>query len=204
MTSSITDQKQTELLIFTDLDGTLLDSSYSHEMALPALKLVRKENIPLIICSSKTRVEIEVIRNRLGNVYPFVSENGGGIYLPKNTKFSPQICSANLRCGDFANTKLKIEETDEYYLIKLGADYADLRRALIEIRDEGFDVRGFGDMPPDEVAELTGLKLSDAGLAKKRDFDETFVFRGDESLVEQLKKKIIQKGFNYTQGNISM
>jgi len=177
------------LIIFSDLDGTLLDSSYSCEMALPALKLVSKGNIPLIICSSKTRAEIEVIRKDLGNNYPFVSENGGGIYIPKN----------NVKYK-MSNVKNIVEETDEYYVIKLGADYADLRKALNEIRGEGFDVIGFGDMSAGEVAELTALKLSDAELAKKRDFDETFVFRGDEPSVKRLKQRINSMGFNYTQG----
>jgi mannosyl-3-phosphoglycerate phosphatase len=66
------------VLIFTDLDGTLLDSSYSFNDALPALDLIRERAIPLIICSSKTRAEIEHYRKRLDNRHPFISENGGG------------------------------------------------------------------------------------------------------------------------------
>jgi mannosyl-3-phosphoglycerate phosphatase len=182
-------QNNTMLIIFSDLDGTLLDSSYSYEMALPALKLVSMGNIPLIICSSKTRAEIEVIRKDLGNDHPFVSENGGGIYIPKEN-FKYQM----------SNVKYKVEETDEYYIIKLGADYADLRRALIELRAEGFKINGFGDMTAREVAELTGLKESDAELARRRQFDETFVFDGDELSVEKLKQRINSMGFNYTQG----
>lgn len=196
-------QNNPELIIFTDLDGSLLDSSYSYEMALPALKLVSKRNIPLIICSSKTGAEIEVIRKSLGNDHPFVSENGGGIFIPKNSKFPPQIYpdGTNLRRGDFANSsEFQIEETDEYYLIKLGADYADLRTALAEIKGEGFNVKGFGDMSAGEVAKLTGLKESDAELAKKRQFDETFIFQGDEASIEKLKQRINSMGFNYTQG----
>ncbi|GBE41220.1 MAG TPA: HAD-IIB family hydrolase [Nitrospirae bacterium] len=175
------------LVIFTDLDGTLLDSAYTYEMALPALKLVSDRNIPLIICSSKTRAEIELIRKGLGNDHPFVSENGGGIYISKS--------NYELRIKDY-----ETEELDEYYLIKLGADYADLRRALAEIRGEGFNVRGFGDMSVKEVAELTGLKESDAELAQKRQFDEVFTFTGDEASVNKLKQRINSMGFNYTQG----
>jgi mannosyl-3-phosphoglycerate phosphatase len=48
-----------KVIIFTDLDGTLLDySTYSFEKALPALQLVRERDIPLIICSSKTAKEV--------------------------------------------------------------------------------------------------------------------------------------------------
>jgi mannosyl-3-phosphoglycerate phosphatase len=54
------------LLIFTDLDGTLLEqATYSFEAALPALQALRERNIPLIICTSKTRAEIEWFRSKL-------------------------------------------------------------------------------------------------------------------------------------------
>lgn len=72
------------LIIFTDLDGTLLHPmTYSFEEAMPALKLCRERGIPLILCSSKTRAEIEVYRQRLKNEHPFIPENGGGIFIPK-------------------------------------------------------------------------------------------------------------------------
>ena len=71
------------MIIVTDLDGTLLHPrTYSFEEALPALKLVRERGVPLVLCSSKTRAELEVCRKRLDNGHPFISENGGGIYLP--------------------------------------------------------------------------------------------------------------------------
>lgn len=83
------------IIIFTDLDGTLLDSRYSFRKALPAIKLIKEKNIPLILCSSKTRSEIELWRKKLNNNHPFISENGGGIFIPKkNSKFD--IKKANL------------------------------------------------------------------------------------------------------------
>ena len=181
-------QNNPELIIFTDLDGTLLDSSYSFKMALPALKLLRERNIPVIICSSKTMSEIEVIRKTLENDHPFVSENGGGIFIPKGS---------GIRVRD---PELDVKEDDEYQIIKLGADYSDLRNALAEIRNEGFDVKGFGDMSAAEVAELTGLNVSDAELARRREFDETFTCNGDKATIYRLKQRINSKGFNYTQG----
>ena len=73
-----------KLIIFTDLDGTLLDhKTYSFENAFEALQAIKEKNIPLIICSSKTRSEIEYYREKLSNNHPFVSENGGGIFLPE-------------------------------------------------------------------------------------------------------------------------
>ncbi|MEN8263428.1 MAG: HAD-IIB family hydrolase [Nitrospirota bacterium] len=177
-----------KLLIFTDLDGTLLDSDYSFKQALPALKLIQEKRISLIICSSKTRPEIEKCREKLKNVYPFISENGGGIFIPKNQELKIQ------------KSEMNVKEEEKYYLIRLGADYAELRTALKGLKYEGLDVKGFGDMSIREVAELTGLKMVDARMAKQRDFDEPFIFRGDASSVRKLKRRIKASGYNLTRG----
>lgn len=73
------------LLIFSDLDATLLDhNTYSFKEALPALQLIRKRKIPLILSSSKTYDEMIVIRKELNNHDPFIYENGSGIYFEDN------------------------------------------------------------------------------------------------------------------------
>ncbi len=176
-----------QLILFTDLDGTLLDSRYSFRRALSAVKEVKKRNIPLILCSSKTKAEIEKWRKKLNNDHPFISENGGGIFIPRKY-FGRQV------------TDVRIHEENNYDVIKLGAAYSDLRHALSEVRSDGFDVRGFGDMKVKEVAELTGLTISDARLAKKRDFDEPFLFPGNLDGEKKLKRRIKSRGFHCTQG----
>jgi mannosyl-3-phosphoglycerate phosphatase len=178
-----------KLIIFTDLDGTLLDSDYSFKEALSALELIQAESVPLILCSSKTKVEIEHNRKEMTNIYPFISENGGGIYVPKGY-FEFQI----------SNIKYQIKEDGKYFTIKLGAEYTELRNALAELRVEGFNITGFGDMSINEIVALTGLKHADAERARQRYFDEPFVFHGKSKDVANLKRCIRAKGFNYTQG----
>ena len=76
-------------VIFTDLDGTLLDHhTYSYDAARPALERLRKSEIPLIMVSSKTRIEIEVLRTEIGNREPFIPENGGAIFIPDDYDLS--------------------------------------------------------------------------------------------------------------------
>lgn len=177
-------------IIFTDLDGTLLDhKTYSFDAALPALKVIKEKNIPLIICSSKTRKEIEHYKKKLCNLHPFISENGGGIYIPEDySGFKIQ------------DSKFKIEEKDGYKIIRLGAKYSDLRNALKELRSGGFGVKGFGDMTVDEISALTGLDSDEAEMAKERDFDEPFVFAGTTHELPLLIAAIKKKGLSYTQG----
>ena len=53
-------------IIYTDLDGTLPDfTTYSYQEAEKSVKLLADWNIPLVLCSSKTRVEQEVYRQVL-------------------------------------------------------------------------------------------------------------------------------------------
>jgi predicted mannosyl-3-phosphoglycerate phosphatase (HAD superfamily) len=60
-----------KVVIFTDLDGALLDrETYSFEPALPALRFIKEKKIPLIFVSSKTRAEIEGYRKKLKNTIP--------------------------------------------------------------------------------------------------------------------------------------
>jgi mannosyl-3-phosphoglycerate phosphatase len=174
------------LIIFTDLDGTLLDhSTYSFEKAHPALDRLRKKAVPLVICSSKTKTEIEHYRTALLNNHPFISENGGGIFIPE---------------GYFAYPPLEAAGEDDYHLIKLGANYGDLRMLIEALRRQGFRVRGFGDMSANEIAELTGLNLRQAAMSKQRDFDEPFIFEGEEGEAPALLNTIKNKGFHVTQG----
>lgn len=171
-------------IIFTDLDGTLLDAAtYSMKAAEPALDLAREKNIPVVFVSSKTRAEIEIWRERLGNQHPFVVENGGGIYVPRNY-FSFPI-TGSLR-GD-------------YIVISLGKSYESVRTQFVQMRDRlKIAVRGFGDMTVDEVAALTGLEHNEAEQAKKRDFSEPFVFPGPPQ--EQFLQEIEAVKLRWTQG----
>src|SRR4030067_1209201 len=156
------------IVIFTDLDGTLLHpKSYSFNAALPALNLIKEKEIPLILCSSKTKAEIEVWRKRLENFHPFISENGGGIFIPE--RYFSFTIDAEIKGG--------------YRIITLGRPYSEIRNAFIEIRKRlKIKVKGFGDMLTEEIAELAGLPLSEAMLAKARDFDEPLIFEEEPPL----------------------
>jgi mannosyl-3-phosphoglycerate phosphatase len=179
------------LVIFTDLDGTLLDhQTYSFAPAIPALRLARERGIPLVICSSKTRSEIERYREKLENRHPFITENGGGIFIP-NGYFGPFLPLPD---------DMDVCRKGGYLEARLGASYVELRSAVIELRREGFPITGFGDMTPAEISLLSGLTEVEAALAKEREFDEPFLFEGDEQRERELEEAVRAKGFNLTQG----
>lgn len=72
------------LLVFSDLDGTLLDhENYSWQPAEPALARLRAEGCGVILASSKTAVEIAPLRDAMGFAdWPAIVENGGGLLGP--------------------------------------------------------------------------------------------------------------------------
>ena len=173
-----------DTIIFSDLDGTLLDAAdYSFAPAAPALDLIRARGIPLVLCSSKTRAEIEALRRRLDNAHPFIAENGGGIFVPR---------------GYFAE-EFEADAFGDYRLIRLGMSYGEIRKRFVRLRERlGARMRGFADMTDDEVAALTGLPRGEARLAKQRDFDEAFVFDGTAG--ETFLRAIGDAGLHWTQG----
>lgn len=174
------------LVIFTDLDGTLLEpGTCSWAAARPALRRLARLQVPLIFCSSKTRAEILFWRRRLGNGHPFISENGGGIFMPP---------------GAFAGLKA-LPRTGGLATLAFGSPYAQLRLEFVKLRRQlGVAVLGFGDMTVSEVAALTGLSLFQARLARQRDFDEPFVFQGRGR--DRFLRAIEASGRNWTRGEM--
>lgn len=176
------------IVIFTDLDGTLLRTDdYSFEEALPAIEELKRRNIPLVIVSSKTRSEIEVYRKRLSNKDPFVVENGGAIFIPRGY-FSPEIL------GRYGPGRV-----GDYDAIILGSSYDELRTVMEELREKGYRVKGFGDLSVEEISEITGLYIKEAELSKEREFDEVFLIE-DMDRKDEILDFIRERGYEYTTG----
>ena len=69
------------ILIFTDLDGTLLNrDTFEFDSIKPFLKELKNKNIIIIPNSSKTEDEITEFNNEADFQFPFVSENGSIIH----------------------------------------------------------------------------------------------------------------------------
>ena len=178
---------QSKLVIFTDLDGTLLDrDTYSYDKALATVEHVRQKGIPVVFCSHKTRAEQEVYRQELGINAPFIVENGGAIFIPRDYfSFS------------FDHDRAK----NNYQIIELGISYREIRKVLKQVRaDIDIDFKGFGDMSVEEVAALTGLDREAARRAKAREYDETLNLEGGPGEIDSVLDAIKHAGLNYTHG----
>ncbi len=175
-------------VIFSDLDGTLLDhDTYSWAPAEEALEEVKRRRVPLVLVTSKTRAEVEVLRRKLENAHPFVTENGGGLFVPNGYFNLPMAGST--RAG-------------HYHCFALGKPYREVVAALEEIAQKaGVAVAGFHDMSVREVAENTGMSARQAELAREREFDEPFFFAGaNEEAMRRFAELAREQGFQMTRG----
>ena len=176
------------LVVFTDLDGSLLDhESYSFAPAAEALALLAAQGIPLVLCSSKTRAEIEMLQQDLGVAHPFVSENGGALFLPRRY-FPFPISDGRSIAG--------------YQAIEFGLPYYRLVETLHRVAsDLNIPVVGFSDMSTEEVAKDCKLPLMTARLAKLREYDEPFRIL-DSGLADRsrLFKALHRAGLHFTRG----
>lgn len=182
-------EKKKRILIFTDLDGTLLDpQDYSFEEALPALERVRQRKIPLILCSSKTRAELELYQRKLNVGHPFISENGGAVFIPP---------------GYFPQVPEELKEKDKYLVLEFGVPYETIRERLSEVFGRlNIKPIGFGDLDTEEISSLLNLSDAEAKLAGKREYDEPFYFpqRPEEEKIKLAEREFKQVGLRLTAG----
>ncbi|HJX69001.1 MAG TPA: mannosyl-3-phosphoglycerate phosphatase [Dehalococcoidia bacterium] len=175
-------------LVFTDLDGTLLDSrTYSYQKSLTAINRLKENGIPIIFCSAKTRAEQEIYRRELGLPHPFIVENGSAIFIPR--AYFPFSFDYHKAVNDLL-------------AIELAIPYSRVRRLLAKIgKENDFHFAGFGDMSAAEVAETTGLNPAFAELAKHREYDEPVRFDSSgEKALSMFLAKIEEFGLNWSYG----
>ena len=95
-----------DYIIFTDLDGTLLDHrTYTYEPALEALSVIKSHQIPLILTSSKTKAEIERIQSKLTLKDPFIFENGSGVF------YNNQVVSFGMHLNQIHDKIIPLQKT---------------------------------------------------------------------------------------------
>lgn len=167
------------MVIFTDLDGSLLDhNTYSYHKAQTALDKVKELNIPLIPVSSKTCAEIEQLFGQLHFIHPIIAENGAVIKIPPH---------------------YFIDSSSNEAVIHIGKNYDEIKKNLQTLKTR-FAFRGFHQMSIDEVVSLTGLSSVDAARAQNREGSEPVLWEDSDDQLELFKNEISQRELSLTQG----
>ncbi|MCH2174336.1 MAG: HAD-IIB family hydrolase [Lentisphaeria bacterium] len=173
-------------IIFTDLDGTLLDhDTYSWDAAKTALKKIKDKQIPLIFNTSKTLDEIKNLQEKIGINGPFVAENGGVIAFKE----------------DFAKDRKNIKKIGEHYCFFLGKEIHFILDALHDIRQRtGLKFKGFHDMDTKEIAKLCNFSEEEAKISAQRTCSEPLIWLDDEIKVGEFIHILTQYGLRLTKG----
>lgn len=177
-----------QLVVFSALDGALLDSrSGSWGAAEEALAELERRRAPLVLVAGRTRAEVEALQRRLGSIQPFVTEHGGGIFIPH---------------GYFPQRIVGASTIGRFHCVALGRPYEELVEALEAVTQEsGVEVVGFHNLSPREIARNTGLPMAQAELARRREFEEPFFFAGaGEESVQRFIHLAGQRGVTIARG----
>ena len=176
-----------DLIVFTDLDGTLLDDAYSWSAAEPALARLRALNIPLILSSSKTLDEMITIASELDTGMPIIAENGAIIAYPKDSAIPVEGADMD------ANGSYVVEFT--------GLRRSDILEIVHGLRDSNsYNFEGFDDWTPERVCAETGLDRDQADRSMNRLATEPIHWLDTDERWNEFEKAITSRGLRAVRG----
>lgn len=181
----------TQALIFTDLDGSLLDhDSYSFDPARPLLEELEAREMPVIPTTSKTLAEVEKLRISLNNRHPFIVENGAAIAIPKEYfSVMPKSCIEHHDFCIIANSRPR--DFWHHLLLEKAQEFANEFETFTSIvADKG--LKG--------IQAITGLGAEQAALSNKREYSEPIHWLGTEARKQEFIDTLTTAGGTLLQG----
>lgn len=173
--------KTLKLLVFTDLDGSLLDhGTYSFAPAQSALDRLKSQDIPIILTTSKTYAEVVDLQKELGIDDPCIVENGSAIYMG-SSGFSHALALGDAQI--------------------FGRSYHSICTFINQLPNNLRPfITGFADLSTEQVAEVTGLPIEKAEKAKNRLASEPFQWTGAPEGLQELEKLLNAQDMALLQG----
>lgn len=165
------------LLIFSDLDGSLLDiHTYDWQPAIPWLDRLLDYQIPIILCSSKTVAEMLEIQQELGlEGLPLIAENGAVIQPDVRWEMGKR----HIR----------------------GMAHQDIRRLIEQIRLQlRVKFTTFDDVDERVISEWTGLTRYRSALARKHEASVTLIWRDTDEKMAEFEEELARSGLKCLQG----
>ena len=178
----LTSDDDLQPVIFTDLDGTLLDhTDYNTNNVSTLVQKLQLAYIPIVFNTSKTFCEIVNLQRELKINQPFISENGSAVFIPENYfDLKPIGCKQvnNYWCYEFASPLSNLLKDLE----SLGSEYKNQYKL-------------FSELDAEQIGQLTGLNNEDALRAQKRDYSDPLYWQGGDELQTKFIKEV--KGLGY-------
>ena len=168
---------QKPLLIFTDLDGTLLDIHiYDWQPAAAWLERLQDKQVPVILSSSKTAAEMLDIQQELGlEGLPFIAENGA--VIQPDVRWDPPARRI------------------------AGMSHRTIHQIIEQIRVQTHvKFTTFDDVNERVIGEWTGLTPSRSLLARKHEASVTLIWRDSDVQMARFEEALEQHGLQFVQG----
>lgn len=180
-------QADTELLIFTDMDGSLLcHETYSHTAADDMLFLLEKTGVPVIPISSKTKAELLYLRDSLNNKHPFIIENGAAVFIP---------------VGYFDEQPFGTEVVGEFWVKKFVHNRHYWQSLITHVSSvDSHKFTTFSELTLGQISELTGLDQEESKRASRRLYGEPIVWKGDDDEMIHFIEELNDMGANVLRG----
>jgi mannosyl-3-phosphoglycerate phosphatase len=169
------------VVIFTP--STLLGAATHLTQALSeALFEMERRKVPLVLSTQGTRAELELFRRKMGHGHPFITEGGGGLFIPD---------------GYFALRLEGATRVGRYFCVAFGRPAEEAGAAVDDIAEQAqADVVRYAEMTGREIARNTGMSDRDAQGARDREFSERFFFAGNSgSSAPAFEKRAVQQGW---------
>jgi mannosyl-3-phosphoglycerate phosphatase len=154
-----------------------------------ALAEVDRRNIPLVLCTSGTRAQLELFRRKLGHGHPFITESGGGLFIPDGY-FALRIEGARRR--------------GRYLCVPFGRSADEASEAVQDIAAAtGAEVVRYSEMSTREISRNAGINEREAEASREREFSEGFYFAGNaDSATPAFERMAIERGWRVRSSEI--
>ncbi|MCA8999912.1 MAG: HAD-IIB family hydrolase [Planctomycetaceae bacterium] len=162
-------------IVFSDLDGCLLNHDYTYREAKPALACLRDWNVPVVLASSKTAAEMLSLAEALDLDTPIICENGGAIHWRGNQLLGQPDATV------------------------LGVPRPLILSKLSELA-ERFRFRSFTELGLEGIIKRTGLAPEQARRAAQRETTEPLVWDDDEAKIPEFQERLRDASLTLTRG----
>jgi mannosyl-3-phosphoglycerate phosphatase len=156
--------RQTSTVVFVAVDSLLPIRGKAQPGFDEFCLELEHAGIPMVWCTSRSRVQMDEPIRRLGHRHPFIAENGCGAYIPEgyfNLRAEKSVRLGRFTCIPIAELLPAAEEA-----LESASEQTDV------------EVMPLRSLSPRELAQNLGLPEREAELARQRDFDEPFFFAG--------------------------
>ena len=148
-------------VVFSDLDGIHLDpDTPAFEKAANLLEQIIRAGVALVLCSGRTRAELEYIQRRLRVHDPFVCEFGAAAFIPSDY-FTFEVPSSREAMG--------------YRAVEFGTAYGHVVESLCLIAEQKeIEIIRLSDLSLEDVARTCHVPRRQARLMTSREYTEGF------------------------------